>query len=266
MESSQFECAKGTIHALKMGHGPKLLIALHGFADRARMFAVLEKALGRHYRIVAFDLPFHGQTTWNASTFDREDLLAIVRQIAQAERAERFALMGFSFGARLVQGMLPALAPQIERLWLLSPDGVSTKGMRVAVRTPLWIRKAIFRLLRNPHWFLRLVRFAGRMRLIPAFIDQFLQHNLSRPERRARVYACWMALNAFYARRRDTRDLLKRYNIETDIMLGARDQMIRAKAVYRIAADIPHVRVQTIDAGHRIVGELLAQKLADGDY
>lgn len=249
-----------------MGDGPKLLIALHGFADRARMFAVLEKALGRQYRIVAIDLPFHGQTTWNEPTFDCDDLLALIWQIAKAEQSERFALMGFSFGARLVQGMLPALAPQTDRLWLLSPDGVSTKGMQIAVRTPLWIRRGIFRLLKHPEWFLRLTRLARSMRIVPGFIAQFLHHNLSRADRRARVYACWMALNAFYARRRDTRELLRRYAIETDIVLGAHDQMIRAKAVYRIAADLPNVRVETIDAGHRIVGELLAAELAMREY
>ena len=52
----------GRVHILCFGTGPELLIALHGFGDRARMFAVLEPALADRYRVVAVDWPFHGQT------------------------------------------------------------------------------------------------------------------------------------------------------------------------------------------------------------
>src|SRR5262249_32095371 len=153
---------------------PELLIALHGFGDRARMFAVLEEALTEKYTVVAVDWPFHGQTEWPDPTFTKADLLAIIQGILDQEGKTRFRLMGFSFGARLTLSMLPELAGRLNKLYLLSPDGVETKGMSMAVHTPMWVRRLLFRMLQNPEWFLKMVRAGGKIRLVPPVIQHFL--------------------------------------------------------------------------------------------
>jgi predicted alpha/beta-fold hydrolase len=110
MHSSFLEMPSGKIHCLTFGSGPELLIALHGFSDRARMFAVLEPALSENYTVVAVDWPLHGQTHWTPNTFSKQDLLDIIRRILANHGKERFSLMGFSFGARLAQALLPDLS------------------------------------------------------------------------------------------------------------------------------------------------------------
>jgi pimeloyl-ACP methyl ester carboxylesterase len=139
MKSIFFDHPSGKIHCLQFGTGPELLIALHGFSDRARMFAVLEPALSARYTVVAIDWPFHGQTEWSPRTFSKQDLLGIIQMVVAAHGATRFSLMGFSFGARLAQALLPDIYPQLNKLYLLSPDGVKTKGMSTAARTPMWL-------------------------------------------------------------------------------------------------------------------------------
>lgn len=143
----------GQIHALRFGSGPELLIALHGFGDRAKMFAPLGAALSEQYTLVALDLPFHGLTEWTKMTFGKEDLLNIVHQVAQNEGKDRFSMMAFSFGARLAQAMLPELAQHLNHLYLLSPDGVKTKYMAAAERTPLRIRHLLYHVLKKNSWF-----------------------------------------------------------------------------------------------------------------
>ncbi len=69
MESIYLHGPHGRIHTYRFGAGPELLIAIHGFSDRARMFTVLEPALAGKYTVVAIDLPFHGQTEWQKNTF-----------------------------------------------------------------------------------------------------------------------------------------------------------------------------------------------------
>ncbi|MBL7798722.1 MAG: hypothetical protein JNJ90_19650, partial [Saprospiraceae bacterium] len=81
MRSFFLELNGANIHCLRFGEGPQLLVALHGFGDRARLFAILEEALSERYTVVAIDLPFHGQTEWPNRTFSKADLLAVVRQI-----------------------------------------------------------------------------------------------------------------------------------------------------------------------------------------
>ncbi len=245
------------MHCLRFGAGERLLVAVHGFGDRARLFVVLAEALAKNYTVVAIDLPFHGQTEWQPDTFSKSDLSAIVRQVVAHEQRERFSMMGFSFGARLVQAMLPDFIERLDKLYLLSPDGINTKGMWTAVHTPLWVRRLFCRLLRQPGWFIRLMRFGKRLGLVPGLIMNFVSYNLTRPERFRRTFGCWFALSSFYLRRRRIKALLHDSGLPVDVYFGTKDDMIRFKTLKKMTDDVPNMRLFLMDEGHRIVGEEL---------
>ncbi len=258
VQSIFFDHPNGRIHTLRFGQGERLLIALHGFGDRARMFAVLEEALGKNYTVVAVDWPFHGQTEWSKETFTKEDMLGIIRQILAANDKTRFCLMGFSFGARLSQAMLPELASQLDKLYLFSPDGVKTKGMTVSVHTPMWVRQVLFRILKKPGWFIGLVQAGRKIGLIPPLIHHFITNNLNRPERLQRTFGCWLALDSFYLRRRNIKEVLQKTGLPTDVYIGLHDRFLHQKELKNLYEGLPNVRVFWLEEGHRIVGEELA--------
>lgn len=261
MESFFLDHPCGRVHTLKFGSGDKLLIALHGFSDRARMFSVLQEALGDNYRVVAIDWPFHGQTEWSKVSFNKQDMLDLIGQVAEHEGKKRFNLMGFSFGARLAQAMLPELAPQLDKLYLLSPDGVKTKGMTLAVHTPMWVRKLLYRMLKNPGWFVALLNFGRRMQVVPPLIHHFLTNNLTRPERFQRTFGCWLALDSFYLRRRNIKAILQNTGLPADVYIGKNDPMLGQKALKNLFGGIPNVRLIMLEEGHRLVGEGLAAEM-----
>lgn len=263
MQSYYLEYKDGRVHCLRFGQGEQLLVALHGFGDRARLFAILEKALTDRYTVVAFDLPFHGQTEWPQDTFSKEDLMSIVRQILSREGKERFCLMGFSFGARLAQAMLPDFLPQLDKLYLISPDGIHTKGMSTAVRTPIWVRKFLCRILENPQWFLRLLDLGRRMKVVPGLIVHFLSFNLTRPERFRRTFGCWFALDSFYLRRRQIKAIWRESGLRVDIYFGTKDEMIQYKTVKKMVEGVRNVRIYLMDAGHRLIGEELRDRMRE---
>lgn len=263
MQSFYLEHRDAKIHCLRFGHGPKLLVALHGFADRARLFAILEEALRDRYTVVAFDLPFHGQTDWPRDTFSKAELLAIIRQIQTREGQDRLCLMGYSFGARLAQAMLPELLPQLDKLYLLAPDGIQTKGMPMAVRTPMWMRRFLFRILRRPQWFLSLLDLGRRLQIVPGLILHFLSFNLTRPERFRRTFGCWFALDSFYLRRRQIKAIWRDSGLPVDIYFGTKDEMIRYKTIKKMVEGVPNVRIYLMDAGHRLIGEDLKMRMRE---
>ncbi|MBK9335170.1 MAG: alpha/beta hydrolase [Lewinellaceae bacterium] len=266
MQSFFLEHNGAKIHCLRFGHGPQLLVALHGFGDRARLFAVLENALAERYTIVAFDLPFHGQTEWPGRTFAKTDTLAIIHQIMQREGVERVSLMGYSFGARLVQAMLPDLLPRLDKLYLLAPDGIRTKGMSAAVRTPVWVRVLLFHLLKKPHWFLFLLKLGHSLHLVPPLILHFLSFNLTRPERFRRAFGCWFALDSFYLPRRRIKAVWRESRLPVDIYFGTKDEMIHYKTVKKMVEGIPNVRIFRMNAGHRLIGENLRERMQRRTY
>ncbi len=258
MQSHFLPHPKGRIHYLRFGTGPELLIALHGFGDRARIFAVLESALASHYTVVAPDWPFHGQTEWPDASFSKADLLDIVEKLAEQAGKTRFSILAYSFGGRLAQAMLPELGERLNHLYLLAPDGIETKGMSMATRTPMWLRQALFRALRRPVWFVHLLNWGRRAHLVPPMIHHFLSNNLTRPERFRRTFGCWLALDSFYLGRRKIRAILQATGLKTEIYLGARDEVIGSKALHAMVDGLPHVRLHVINEGHRLIGERLA--------
>ncbi|MCB0532396.1 MAG: alpha/beta fold hydrolase [Lewinellaceae bacterium] len=261
MQSFYLNYREHKIHCLRFGQGSKLLVALHGFGDRARLFAILEEALSEQYTVVAFDLPFHGQTNWEDHTFTKSDLLSIIRQIMDREGQERLCLMGYSFGARLAQAMLPQMLDKLDKLYLLAPDGIQTKGMPMAVRTPMWVRHFLYRILKRPAWFLFLLNWGRRFNLVPPLILHFLTFNLTRPERFQRTFGCWIALDSFYLRRRRIKAIWRDSGLPVDIYFGTKDEMIRYKTVKKMVEGVPNVRIFRMNAGHRLIGEDLRERM-----
>jgi len=261
MVSTFLSSPHGRIHIFRFGAGPELLIALHGFGDRARMFTVLEPALSEKYTVVAIDLPFHGQTTWNKNTFLKEDLLGMIRQILSEQGKTRFSLMAFSFGARLAQAMLPELASQINHLYLISPDGINTKGMSMATHTPMWMRRLLFRILQRPSWFIGMVDAGKKAKLVPPLVHHFLTNNLNRPERFQRTFGCWLAMDSFYLRRRHIKRVLQTTGLPTQVFIGKNDPMLGHSSLKKLYESIPNVDITWLDDGHRLVGEELGALL-----
>lgn len=266
LESFFLPYQDASVHCLRFGHGPQLLLALHGFGDRARMFAVLEPDLAAKYTVVAIDWPFHGQTDWPRQSFQKSDLLAILNLVLEKEAQSRFSLMGFSFGGRLAQSMLPELVDRLDKLYLLSPDGIETVGMTLAVRTPLWLRKFLYRLLKRPHWFLNLLRWGNKIGLVPGLINHFLACNLSRPDRFQRTFGCWLSLDSFYLRRRHIKALLKSSGLPTSIYYGERDEMINFKKLKKMTQDLPNVQLRVLPEGHRLIGPQLGASLGQETF
>ena len=89
MRVSLLDFSASRLRLLRFGSGERLLIALHGFGDKAELFAPPAKALGTEYTVIAFDLPFHGETEWRQNVFSKTDLAFILRQIMAAEGRER---------------------------------------------------------------------------------------------------------------------------------------------------------------------------------
>lgn len=251
----------GQIHALRFGSGPELLIALHGFGNRAKMFAPLGEALSNQYTLVALDLPFHGLTEWTKVTFGKEDLLNIIHLVVQNEGKDRFSMMAFSFGARLAQAMLPGLTRCLNHLYLLSPDGVKTKYIAAAERTPPLIRHLLYHVLKKSNWFAHWIRLGHRIGWVSPFVYRFLVQNLSHPHRLRRVFGCWMAMYSFPLNHRNLKTILENSLVPTDVYIGLNDLMLSPKSLQKYYEGISNVRLHWLQSGHQLVNEQLIQAI-----
>lgn len=252
-QSFYLELSVGQVHAWKFGQGEQLLIALHGFSDRGRMFEVMAKSLSGRFSLIALDLPFHGQTQWHKSDFSKQDLLEIMSRVLEKEGKTRFSLLGFSFGARLAQGMLPELASQVDHLYLLSPDGIKTTGMGAAENTPMWVRRWLYRNFQHANQLLAILRIAQRMHLISPMMLAFLTRNLSRPERIQRSFGCWLSMDSFAIKKIEIQRIITEYRLPIDLIIGAEDPLLSPVELEAFYSNLPQVRFTVLQGeGHRI--------------
>lgn len=262
MESVYYPARFGRIHALRFGKGAELLIALHGFGDQGKIFAGLETALGARYTIIAIDLPFHGRTEWQKENFNQTDLRDLFGQILQLEGKTSFSLMGFSFGARLAQALLPESLRQLKGLFLLSPDGAGTRGLALADRTPIWLRSALWRWLKKPEWLLSCLDIAHKFRLLPGYIHAFLRKNLSNPGRIQRSFGCWLSMESFRIHPKTLAEAWKKACFKTQVYVGAKDPLLDLKTIQLQYENREGVELIFLEeTGHQVLGEPLFQHL-----
>jgi len=81
-----------------VGDGPPVVL-IHGWACRRADFDPIARDLARDHRVLAIDLPWHGESTSDIHHWPLDDLGALVEAIAADEGMRDCALVGHSMGA-----------------------------------------------------------------------------------------------------------------------------------------------------------------------
>jgi pimeloyl-ACP methyl ester carboxylesterase len=94
------------------GAGPAIVL-VHGNSASSKAFArQLDGPLGRKYRIIAFDLPGHGESgdaAEPAKTYNMPGYARVLREVARQRDAEGAVFVGWSLGGHIVLEAAPDL-------------------------------------------------------------------------------------------------------------------------------------------------------------
>ncbi|MEL6864296.1 MAG: alpha/beta fold hydrolase, partial [Bacteroidota bacterium] len=202
MKKEKLHIGESAYTYYRYGYGNGLLIALHGYGESGLAFKGLESIWADRYTIIAPDLPFHGDTQLAKADFDASDMDALLQGISERFGGRPLALMGHSFGGRVLLYLLPKWAKRVDQYFLLSPDGLATPGMRWSLRLPIALQKGIQRLLSG--WSLQpLFKTLHRLGWLSFHQQYFLSYHLGDRERQARLFAYWRSLRHFTLRKRE---------------------------------------------------------------
>lgn len=263
MEEGFLAYGNAKVHFLKFGKGDKLLIALHGFGDRAKLFLSLEPALKKNYTVYAIDLPYHGQTQWQEDSFSKRNMIDIFDLILKQEHKKRFELMGFSFGGRIILASLFELINQLNKIYLIAPDGIQTKGIFNAMLVPIWFRRLLEKWINKPDLMVKIIEKGHQIGLINKFNFNFIQQNIATAKRRERIFKTWVSLSDFSVDLKKVRNLLKKNSIPVELYFGKWDKIIPLEVGKELSDGIPNVRLNVIDEGHLLLNEKLNEMIND---
>ncbi len=263
MEEVFFDYKNSKLHVIKFGKGEKLLIALHGFGDQAKLFLALEDALKNDYTIYAINLPYHGQTQWKEDCFSKNNITDLFDIILKREQKARFELMGFSYGGRIVLAVLFDVINRLDKVYLIAPEGIQAKGMFSARIVPVWLRRILKKSINNPEWLVRILEIYYKTGILSRFNYNFIKKNISTEKRRERIFNTWIFLNNFEVNLTGTRKLLKESALPVELYFGKYDKIIPSEVGEKLSKEIPNIRLNVINEGHLLINEKLNELIRD---
>jgi pimeloyl-ACP methyl ester carboxylesterase len=257
-----FRIRNSFIHAIKFGNGKKLLLCFHGFGEDASKFLLLESSLSSRYTVIALDLPFHGETKWErGDLFKKQDLKHLIEEVLRRENYQRFSLMGYSLGGKLVMAAIHSFALQIDEVILAAPDGVVNNSWYNLAVYPGWGQKLFHRFVENPHFVFSIARILGSIRLLDERLIKFLQVQTDSQEKRQKIYDVWLTIKDFERELSLTKKLITAHHIRSFIFIGKYDRVITTRIGSKFSHGLSNCSYIILEKGHNLITESLNEPL-----
>jgi len=239
------------LHYSKAGHGSIPMLIFHGFGQDNRVFESWTQALDLKYCLFAFDLYFHGQSTWPLRRpVEKTDWKLIMTQFLRQEKIESFAVAGFSLGAKFALAAVESFPEKIKKLILLAPDGIKTSMWYDLATYPFAIRSLFKSMVLKPGRFFTIAQFFHRLGLVNKGLLRFAESQMDTEEKRRRVYYSWVYLRHLKFDIPFIAAIMNLHRIPMLMLVGEYDKVIPAKNMEGLLQRLHQKQVEILDAGH----------------
>jgi len=233
------------------------LLCFHGYGESAESFAFLEDPLGREFTILAMDMPFHGGTEWREGLFfDPADLPGLIERMLAAESFadQRWWLLGYSMGGRVVLSLLEKVPQKIEKGILLAPDGLTMNRWYWLATQTRWGNR-LFRLaMSKPRLFLFTLKMADRLRLVNRSIYKFTINYIDHAQEREDLYKRWTTMRGFRPDLRVLQSVVREHEVPLRLFYGRYDRIIRPEIGERFSREArPWCKLAMLNCGHQLL-------------
>ncbi len=250
---SQITLGGGNLTYYRWGVGEKIIIALHGYGEKATSFAGWGSSLPSGFSLFAPDLPHHGGSTWpDGKAFTTQDLHAFIQTIIPKDFP--FILVGYSMGGRISLSYFQAYPHQIQHLVLIAPDGLKMNfwyWLATQTKSGNYLFKFT---MTHPGWFLGIVGWLGKNKLVNTGIVKYVQRYLGEANNRIRLYHIWTCMRTFRPDLKHIRRQIKEQGLKTDLIFGHYDKIIQPTQGYRFIKSIePYCHLKELPTGHLLL-------------
>jgi len=265
MQSAYQSYGTSNIHYLHFGSGDDVILALHGYGEHAGSFGFLEKQVHAGFRLIAIDLPYHGNTLWNEERpITNTDLFNIFQQILDqlCVGISAFILMGYSMGGRLALSFTETYPDSVLRLVLLAPDGLKINFWYwLATQTKTGNRLFHFT-MKRPFWILKWLQFSKRFHLLNKSIYKFVQYYLHDQKIRDQLYHRWTCLRLCRPDLNKIRLIIRKKELPVRILYGKHDRIILSVRGRNFSQGIEaYCQIHIINEGHYVLQKKWAAEI-----
>nr|WP_194362502.1 alpha/beta hydrolase [Rufibacter sediminis] len=235
-----------------MGHGPKALLAFHGYGQEGHYYDAMARTLQPEYTVFSIDLFFHGKSTLSKADqpLSKKKLQAFIQGLLEKEHIGRFSVMAFSMGGKFALTVLEKFHGQMEELYLIAPDGIKTHLLYSIATYPGWLQGLFKRIVLRPTRFFQTLTWLQQKRWVDPSLVKFANWQMDSPQKRLRVYRSWTGFSKLTFDTRQIVALLNQSNIEVNIFLGKYDQIISQKRLQVFLNALRRHNLVVLQTGH----------------
>ncbi|MCU0421048.1 MAG: alpha/beta hydrolase [Cyclobacteriaceae bacterium] len=251
MKAFSLSYREASLHYTRYGSGPRCLLLFHGFGQNRSVFDAWAEGLGSAYTIYAFDLFFHGASTWPMRyPVGKKHWHEIIEQFLHEHRIDRFDLGGFSLGAKFALVTLEAFPARVERLILLAPDGIRTSFWYSLATYPVATRGLFRSMITKPGRLYYLVTLLRKWRLVDKGILRFAERQMNTEEKRRQVYYSWVYFRHLRMGRSRLIALIQHHQTPVTMLVGRFDKIIRPRHMKKFCDQLPKASFIEVESGH----------------
>ena len=247
----------------KVGHGPAILIAFHGFGQSGRVFDSVDETIGHRFTVFSFDLFFHGNSHYvGPQLLTKTDWQRLIGAFLETQRIRRFSLMGFSLGGRFALTIAEAFADRLDELILIAPDGITrSRWYQLATATPMgrWLFRYVMRHLSA---FNQMGHALVRVGLLNRTAMRFAELSLSTAGQRTLVYTVWTQFRLITPDLKTVSTLLNQHSVRVRFFTGAFDRIVPGTYILPLADCLQRYELTVLKTGHNHLIELTAEELS----
>lgn len=241
------------LHYLQMGAGSKVLLAFHGYGERASVFSVFESSLCNDYTILSFDLPHHDNSDWPAGVaLSEQHLKTLVKEVLLRFGVTQISLIGYSIGGRVCMGILSCAADKIDKMLLLATDGLVINYYYFFFTRTLLGRSLLHVALHRPRTSAAIIELLRTIRLLPVTQYRLAMSTVQHERSRQLLLKAWPVLRQLVYSPALLRRIINKHRVKLILIMGCYDRVLPPKLATNFVKGISSATVQVLDKGHRI--------------
>ena len=248
---SYIEFQTSRLHYGKAGSGSMPLLLFHGFGQNHDVFKTWVELIGKDYRLYAFDLYFHGLSTWSSrEALEKSDWKKILQNFLQQEKIDRFEVLGFSLGGKFALATLELFPEKVSDLHLLAPDGIKTSFWYSLATYPIATRYLFKSMILKPGRLHALVKSLRSLGLVDKGVLRFAETQMETEEKRRRVYYSWVYFRHLKFNLQKIANILNQHQLPLTIIVGKYDKVILPINMQRLLSKVKNHRFEILETGH----------------
>lgn len=225
------------------------LIAFYGFGQQAIIFNDLQSLCNEKCNIMVLDFPKDDKK------IKIENFVLEIEKLLEKYKIEKFSVLGYSLGARILLSIVPFFSIKLNQIFLLAPDGIKIHFL-YRFTTKTWLGKNIFKLYVNHGGiFCSLYKFFYQVGIFSKAFSLFCIWYCRNQTIRQRVYDAWQSFADFIPHVKKLHKNVVENNIEVFSYWGKNDAIIHEKIKQKFSKIFPSAEVFTLNEGHELLNK-----------